>query len=443
MSSDNNKLPRGWISTSLGEITEVSKDKISPDELPGVPYIGLEHIQRDAGKLIGHGTSDEVKSTKSRFQEGDVLYGKLRPYLNKVCIPDFDGVCSTDLLVFKQTDCIDSRYLQYTLLNKDFVSYANSNVSGVQHPRTNEKTIARYPFLLPPLPEQHRIVNKIEELFTQLDAGVDLLQKTKVLLNQYRQSVLKAAFEGKLTEDWRKKTRTDDWELVTIEDLSRKITDGEHLRPKIQDKGIPFLSAKNVRDNGVDFEDALFVSNSDAEKFRKRCDPEREDLLIVSRGATVGRSCIVGTDQQFCLLGSVILIKPHSQITPKFFSYALKSPQIKKGLIGLSGSTAQQAIYLRDIKNLKIPLPSLKEQDLIVNLLEGYISSKENTELEVAKVFNFCSSLRRSTLNKAFQGKLVPQDPSDEPASKLLERIKTERSGDAPRGRKPRQTKMF
>jgi type I restriction enzyme, S subunit len=99
------------------------------------------------------------------------------------------------------------------------------------------------------------------------------------------------------------------WVWTKLEEISTKITDGEHFRPKTQSHGVYFLSAKNVKEDGVSFDEPLYISEETSQKALKRCNPERGDILIVSRGATVGRMCIVRTDTVFCLLGSIILIK--------------------------------------------------------------------------------------------------------------------------------------
>src|SRR5947208_2108241 len=104
-------VPEDWVLTTLGVVTIPSKLKIEPKDLKAVPYLSLEHIESHTTRLLGRGTSSDVRSTKSVFHAGDVLYGKLRPYLNKVSVPAFDGVCSTDILVFPQTRCIDSKFL--------------------------------------------------------------------------------------------------------------------------------------------------------------------------------------------------------------------------------------------------------------------------------------------------------------------------------------------
>jgi type I restriction enzyme S subunit len=154
------------------------------------------------------------------------------------------------------------------------------------------------------------------------------------------------------------------WIWTTMDNISVKITDGEHIRPKMVKKGVPFLSAKNVQDNGIIFDGKLYVSQDDAARFRQRCNPERNDILIVSRGATVSRTCVINVDKEFCLLGSVILIKPSRFLRGKFIAYMLKSSTIQKAMIELSGSTAQQAIYIRDIRNLLTCLCTLLKYTL-------------------------------------------------------------------------------
>ena len=156
------------------------------------------------------------------------------------------------------------------------------------------------------------------------------------------------------------------WEWVRPDEFSIKITDGEHFRPPTEEKGVYFLSAKDVREEGVSLDDPLFISDETAKKALQRCNPEYDDLLIVSRGATVGRMCKVNIYQKFCLLGSVILVKPTTLVLSDYLSISLKSPSTFSLLINASGSTAQPAIYLKDLKEITISLPPIKEQHRIV-----------------------------------------------------------------------------
>ena len=119
--TENNALPQGWVRVKLGEFTEPSKEKVKPRDVPNVPYVGLEHIEKETGRLLGYGNSDEVRSTKAVFRPGDLLYGKLRPYLNKVYVPYFEGICSTDILVFPKNEHYSNQFLYYRFLSGDFV----------------------------------------------------------------------------------------------------------------------------------------------------------------------------------------------------------------------------------------------------------------------------------------------------------------------------------
>lgn len=261
---------------------------------------------------------------------------------------------------------------------------------------------------LPPITEQRSIVAKIEELLSDLENGKQQLQTAQQQLKIYRQSLLKWAFEGKLTnKDVKAGELPEGWTWVELEDVADKITDGEHFRPKTQAEGIPFLSSKDIRDNGVSFGEPLFISEETSKKARERCNPEKGDVLIVSRGASVGRMCIVDTDEVFCLLGSVILIKINKSIYNKYINYVLKSPIANQKLIDASGATAQQAIYLRDIKGIKIPLPSIVEQHRIVEELESKLTICDKIEETITQSLQQAETLRQSILKQAFEGKLV------------------------------------
>ena len=186
------------------------------------------------------------------------------------------------------------------------------------------------------------------------------------------------------------------WEWVRPDEFSIKITDGEHFKPPTTEKGVFFLSAKDIRSEGVSLESPLYISEKTAEKALSRCDPKFGDLLIVSRGATVGRMCKVEISDVFCLLGSVILIKPTKLVLSDYISIALKSPASFEQLINASASTAQPAIYLRDLKKMVLPIPPIKEQRRIVtkvgelldlcDTLKTHISESQTIQLHIADV---------------------------------------------------------
>lgn len=474
------ELPKKWIWVKLGEIIEPSDEKIDPTKTHKAPYIGLEHIEKDTGKLLGYGNSYEVRSTKTKFYKGDLFYGKLRPYLNKVLVADFDGVCSTDILVFPKNSYISNKYLSFRFLCGDFVRFANQNVSGVQHPRVNFAILSQFVIPLPPLPEQHRIIAKVEELFTKLDAGVKSLQTTKKLLKRYRQSVLKAAVEGKLTEGWRKSHRgklepasvllsrieedqakgadrkcdelppidettipelPKDWIWTRVGKISQRIHYGYTESASNDPIGPKFLRITDIQDNKVSWNSVPYCKIGDDEKQKYLL--KSGDLVFARTGATVGKSYLLKGEVPEAVFASYLIrVVFHQKIEGEFVYNFFQSPaywgQIHKEKIGIGQPNVNGQILSRIV----IPLPPLLEQYQIVQEVERRLSISDEVEAVIDAELKRAERLRQSILKQAFSGKLVPQYPSDEPASVLLERIKEEKARREAEGKAKRKSRI-
>ena len=143
-----------------------------------------------------------MKSPAVCFRQGDVLYGRLRPYLNKVALPNFDGLASGEFIVLPGTECVSNSFLKHRLSAADFVSFA-SHLNEGDRPRVSFDQIGQFRILIPHPREQRRIVAKIEELLSELDEGIQSLKTARIQLAIYRQAMLKHAFEGRLTAQWR------------------------------------------------------------------------------------------------------------------------------------------------------------------------------------------------------------------------------------------------
>lgn len=208
-----------WVEVELGEVLIQSKDKHKPEKVESLFYIGLEHIEKSTGCLTNSASLAEIKTVKNKFSKGQLLYGKLRPYLNKVYLSHESGVCSTDILVFEVSQILLGKFALLLMLSRKFVNDMSANTNGVNLPRVSTKYVNAYPFPLPPLPEQHAIVAKIEALFSDLDKGIADLKKAQDQLKIYRQAVLKKAFEGELTKEW----RAQQTNLPTAEELLEQI----------------------------------------------------------------------------------------------------------------------------------------------------------------------------------------------------------------------------
>ena len=271
---------------------------------------------------------------------------------------------------------------------------------------------------LPPLPEQHRIVAKIEDLFTKLDAGIDALGKVQAQLKRYRQSVLKAAFEGKLTETWRAEHQDeiepaspvasdlpDGWVWTTMTKATKKVPLGAK---KLKQKNYQQVGTLPVIDQGLPF----IGGYTDFEELKVVC-----QLPIVVFGdhtkvfKYVEFDFVAGAD-------GIKAIKPLGMYCPKLFYYFAQAITLPdKGY----------ARHFQFLEKAPIPLPPLSEQQAIVSEIERRLSVADEVEKTVAAELKRAEQLRQSILKKAFSGGLVPQDSNNEPASVLLERIRMEK----------------
>jgi type I restriction enzyme S subunit len=196
------KPPNGWLETVLGAIAEPSRGRASPRDVPDLPYIGLEHIEPQTMKLLGHKYAREVRSPSLRFSTSDVLYGKMRPYLNKVWVAKFDGLCSAEFLVFPKCHALNSQFLAFRLNADDFVAFANGQVSG-ERPRVDFDRLSHFPLLLPPIAEQRRIVTRLNALTSRMERAETAARRARERLQRYRAAVLRHASTGELTRAWR------------------------------------------------------------------------------------------------------------------------------------------------------------------------------------------------------------------------------------------------
>jgi type I restriction enzyme S subunit len=362
---------------------------------------------------------------------------------------------------------IPGEWLYYWLKTIDFKDLTHATtLPSLQLPKVQVIDIP-----LPPLPEQQRIVAKIEELFTKLDAGVEALKKIKSQLRRYRQAVLKSAFEGKLTAEWRqahqhelepasvlleriklerKKTAKakykesppldtsglpklpEGWVWTSLTYCSREVYryptfyGMEHL-----DSGVPVIRGEHIKGDGAishDWGNYWFVSPEVSSKF-PRTVTEVGDIIMSVRGS-VGKIGIVDELLKGAQVSPncirIALFK--EQCLPLLVFHYLRSVSAQVLINTLINATTIQTIKAGLFTQIYVPLPPLPEQQRIVEEIERRFSVVDEIEKAVDQSLRQAERLRQSILKRAFQGKLVPQDPNDEPAEKLLERIKEEKS---------------
>jgi restriction endonuclease S subunit len=396
------------------------------------------------------------------------------------------------LAAIRALDGVESRYILYAI--RAFQTNLSDLATGTTFEAVTGDVVRSFEIPVAPQAEQRRIVETIEEQFSRLDAGVTALERVQTNLKRYRTAVLRAAVEGRLTEAWREenpdvepasellerilKERRERWERgqlaayekkgkkppknwqgkykepaqpdvsslpvppdtwvwASADQLTGTITDGEHVTPERSERGVPLLSARNVQNGWLSFDKIDHVPENVYKTLQKRLTVAAGDVLMSCSG-TVGRSCVVPENRRFALVRSVAVLKPLAQMG-KFISYSLRSPLLQRQINKKKTQTAQANIFQGKIRTLVLALPSLPEQEQIVAEVERRLSILQEVEAEVEANLKRASRLRQAILKRAFEGKLVPQDPTDEPASELLARIRIERERSGPAQRRKKK----
>ncbi|MBL7811042.1 MAG: restriction endonuclease subunit S [Bacteroidetes bacterium] len=261
---------------------------------------------------------------------------------------------------------------------------------------------------IPPLPEQAAIVAKIEEIFSELESGKRQLLKAQEQLKVYRQSLLKAAFEGKLTNDNLKEGELPEgWKWVKLENIATKITDGEHITPRRTSSGFLLLSARNIQNGYLALDNVDYVPEDEYLRIVKRCNPEPGDILISCSG-TIGRVCNVPEHMKFVMVRSVALIKlDWVKYSSKFYEYLFQSPILQSQIEKSKKATAQANLFLGPIKNLNILVCSKEEQDIIALEIVNKFTVLEKMEETITQGLQQSEMLRQSILKRAFEGRLI------------------------------------
>lgn len=313
--------PPGLV--ELGDVVALIRDSVDPRTLADDSiYVGLDDIASNSGEIVGISQIRSVKSKVSRFEAGDVLYGRLRPYLNKVAAPDRDGAASGELLVLRPSPLILPAFLQRVLLSAPFVRYASTRTKG-DRPRTSFKAIASFAFELPTLEAQSAICAQIERLAA---AGAQLTETLLSLKEHARHLV-----EGMRSHLLSGPVERGD-AVVRLADVAERIQYGTARKSHAEPGGLPVLRIPNVVSGEITLDDLKYGYFTKAERAKLSLEPG--DILVVrSNGSLglVGRAAITGKSERgFLFAGYLLRIRPSPAIRGDFLLQALKSRRVRR-----------------------------------------------------------------------------------------------------------------
>ena len=422
VTDSESELPSTWLSLKLGDVLAYGKtEKAEPEEIaPETWVLELEDVEKDTTKVLQHLTFAErqSKSTKNKFNAGDVLYGKLRPYLNKVTFADRPGVCTTEIVPIKPNEAVHGRYLFHWLRHPAFLTYVTEVSHGVNMPRLGTDAGRDAPFVLAPKAEQKRVADKLDTVLTRVDAVNTRLARVAPLLKRFRQSVLAAATSGRLTEDWRLDRRLPAPKAHELGTIIR-VSSGQGLTAKqmVGSGGIPVFGGNGITG------------------YHDQANTVEPTLLIGRVGYYCGSVHL--TPPIAWVTDNALIVRHDPKIVQKnYLFFALQAIDLRQN----DSSTAQPVISGQKIYGLLVVLPHFDEQTEIVRRVETLFAFADRLEARLAQAQTAATRLTPALLAKAFRGELVPQDPNDEPAAELLRRLQAERAtapkASAGRGRK-------
>jgi type I restriction enzyme S subunit len=345
--------------------------------------------------------------------------------LNRRCLNKIECCIDNNLMAFISEKYF-YKYIFYWTKSLNF--YELTNATTV--PALRKTDLENIPIPLPPLNEQQRIVNIIESLFAKLDRAKELIENTLAQFEQNKMAILHKAFTGELTAKWRKENNIDlsSWQDYQLKDICEKITDGTHNSPINTDLGdYMYITAKNIKEEGIDLSKITYVSSDIHEKIYARCNVEFGDVLYIKDGATTGIATINTIKEQFSLLSSVAVLKPKkNKLLAKYLVYKLNSNEVRNMMINNMSGVAITRLTLTKIKQAKMKFPTIEEQQEIVNILDKLLAKYnkiKNLEQQLEKI----ELLKKAILAKAFRGELGTNNPDEESAENLLKEILAEK----------------
>lgn len=385
-------LPSGWENCRFGEACDRVKASYQPVAGGDTPYVGLEHLAQGFPSFVGCGKESEVKSSKTAFKVGDILFGKLRPYLRKGAQADFDGVCSTDILAFRAKSSCKSEFLKFVIHSDEFVAHAKSTTSGVQHPRTSWASLREFRFSLPPLPEQKKIAYILSTVQRAIEAQERIIKTTTEL----KKALMHKLFTEGLRNEPQKQTEIgpvpESWEVVELGVLFEKQPqNGIYKHKRDYGAGTQILRIEDFSNDG----DVVARAGNLVALARSEIDTyglEPGDIVInrVNSLSHLGKTALIGSiDADMVFESNMMRFSvDESQIQKEYVFKFLNSPLTKKQIIGTAKrAVAQSSINQGDVKSIIIPKPSLEEQGEIVQALEA-------TESNIAYSVNKAAVLR-------------------------------------------------
>ena len=397
--------------TTVGEITNYGDSvNVQVEDIDNSDWVlELEDIEKDSANIIQHLNKNErkINGTRHKFQKGEILYSKLRTYLNKVLIAPDDGFCTTEIMVFGSYGILSNTYICHVLRSPYFLDYTLQCGYGVKMPRLSTTDACNGLIPLPPLAEQERIVNEIQRLFSIIDIVEKGKYGLQTAIQQAKSKILDIAIHGKLvpqnpndepaSEQLKRINPKAEiicdnpqygklpkgWCMTHIEDLFEAVSAKRVLKNNWKSNGIPFYRAREIvqlnKEGSADKD--IFISEELYQEIKEKYGVPCVGDIMVSAVGSIGYTYIVKKSDLFYYKdASVLCLKNSNNLYSEFFSVWLSTPYIQEQMYKNSKGTTVDTITLEKLKNYIVPLPPVQEQHRIVAKIEELFAQLDKIE---------------------------------------------------------------
>ncbi|MBQ8069703.1 MAG: restriction endonuclease subunit S [Bacteroidales bacterium] len=380
-------MREGWQIRKLGDVCSVRRDSSIHT---GMNYVGLEHISSGNGVLVSLADTSGVIGTTNLFNAGDVLYGKLRPYLKKVIVADCDGCCSTEILPIRCNGVILPDFLKYWFLEDGITDKINATCGGCRMPRANMKDVFQFAFAFPSLPEQQRIVDILDQEFAKIDALKANAEKSLQAAKDLFQATLKKELEPK-----------EGWKTQMIGQICI-IKSGNSNANNSPSGSLPFVK---VGDMNIEGNEVFITCSSryvDYESNKKGVFPVGSVIFPKRGGAILTNKKRLTATEICCDLNIMGVFPKYDILTPEYLFAFFQGVD----MASIYDGAAIPQINNGDISPLRISFPNVQTQKCIVSRLEDLNDKSITLQQNYQKTLTLCDDLKQSLLRKAFIGEL-------------------------------------
>lgn len=436
------EVPENWVWVRLGAFAETISKGTTPKGgstayvNEGVNFLRVENLTSDgyiSHSKITHITVEmhENYLKRSILKANDLLISIAGSLGKSAIVRECDLPINTNqAIAFVRlfADKINVNYIRNTIESPLINSVLTKQTKVTSIPNLTLEIIKDCPIPLPPLSEQQRIVERIEELFAKLDEAKERLQEAVDSFAVRKAAILHKAFTGELTKQWRRENGVSDesWEEKNLGDVCSKITDGTHNSPTNSLTGeYMYVTAKNIKDTGIDLSNITYVTKEIHKEIYSRCDVVYGDVLYIKDGATAGIATINTLKEEFSMLSSVALIRADLKLATNEFIKTYLNYRKKEILKNISGSAITR-LTLSKIKNIAISLPTLPEQHEIVRLIDDLLARERSAQQATEQALASIDLMKKSILARAFRGELGTNKASEASALELLKQVLAE-----------------